>query len=59
MSAYHQNHFTWTKEDDDRLMELVSEGLSFIEIGRRMGLSRDAASGRFARLRKAMGEQAA
>lgn len=49
---------TWTAGDDARLMEFVSREFTFARIGELLGKSRNAATGRFDRLRKAMGPQA-
>lgn len=48
----------WTPEVDGQLMELMSENLSIRAAARRMGISHNAASGRFTRLRREMGWQA-
>lgn len=47
---YRTVKIVWTKECDDRLMELVGEGLSFRRIARVMGIGCDQVSGRFRRL---------
>jgi hypothetical protein len=41
---------TWTDRLDAKLLKLKKEGLSFAEIGERMGITRNAALGRFQRL---------
>lgn len=48
----------WTPEADGQLMELMSENLSIRAAARVMGISHNAASGRFTRLRREMGWQA-
>lgn len=49
---------SWTVDRDDVLMELASLGRSFSQIGNIMGITKNAAMGRFDRLRKSMGPQA-
>jgi hypothetical protein len=41
---------TWTDRLDAKLLKLKKDGLSFAEIGERMGITRNAALGRFQRL---------
>lgn len=48
----------WPQERDGYLMELMSLDLTFAEIARCMGISRNAVAGRFQRLRNRMGWQA-
>lgn len=57
-SSYRPQPQVWTEHLDAELMEHVAQERSFTEIGKIMGVSKDQASGRFKRLRDAMGGQA-
>ena len=48
----------WSPEDDALLMHEVSEGSTFRQIGRRLGISQTSVHHRFEKLRKQMGWQA-
>lgn len=56
--SYRSAPLVWTEALDAQLMQLVSEETSFTRIGRIMNISKDQASGRFKRLRDAMGGRA-
>jgi len=58
MSSYRPKPLHWSEARDAELMDLIAEERSFTEIGRIMNISKDQASGRFKRLRDAMGRQA-
>jgi len=49
----------WPPIRDSNLMDLIAEGLSFDDAAKVLGVSRNAAIGRFSRLRSGMGWQAA
>lgn len=48
----------WTQDRDDQLMEGIASGLSIENSGKRLGLTKGAAIGRFNRLKQQMGWQA-
>ena len=56
MSRVDRRH--WSEDDGARLMEGIANGQSIDASGRRLGLTRGAAIGRFNRLRRKMGCQA-
>ena len=58
MSSYRPKPLHWSENRDAELMDLIAEERSFTEIGRIMKISKGQASGRFKRLRDAMGGQA-
>lgn len=57
-ARYLANNVRWTDDLDGELMEYISRGYSFGQTAKLMGLSDSQVSGRFARLRFLMGEQA-
>lgn len=50
---------TWTPLLDALLMDTIANGCTFAAAGRVCGMNKDQAAARFARLRRAMGWQAA
>ena len=48
----------WTHQDDADLMESIANGMTFEAAGRQIGRDKNAAIGRFNRMKKQMGEQA-
>lgn len=56
MTANNYKH--WTSDRDDQLMEGIASGLSIENSGKRLGLTKGSAIGRFNRLKQQMGWQA-
>lgn len=48
----------WTTEQDDRLMDLLAEGIGFAKAGELLGRTKGAVVSRFKRLCELMGMQA-
>lgn len=48
----------WTSAEDDILADLIADGLSFSEAGRRMGRSKCSCLSRFRKIARDMGAQA-
>ena len=58
ISTYRKPDVAWTDDLDAQMMERIAEGQSFTQTARALNLSPSQVSGRFKRLRDAMGEQA-
>lgn len=47
----------WSEDEDMRLCDMIADGVTFAEAGKRLGRSKGQAIGRFGRIAKRYGEQ--